>query len=86
MLTEQDSRHPILVRSTNRKRIAWQFRELHFTPTHQATCQLCLRTELKQDLSRQRDLRRVISQTQSASLVILSGALSPETGHVNSSA
>jgi len=28
MLTEQDSRHPILVRSASRKRIAWQFREV----------------------------------------------------------
>lgn len=45
--------------------------------------------ELKQDLSRQPDLRRAISQTQSASWIIPSASVEshlPETGHVHSSA
>lgn len=88
MLTEQDSRHPILVRSTNRKRIAWQFRAALYTHSPgnlPASLGDGIKTGFKQAAWPQEsdlpDTECLFSHSK-----CLSGALSPEMGHVNSSA
>lgn len=65
-------------------------RSLHFTPTHQATCQLRSGMELKQDLTRQAAWPQECDLPGTECLLshskCHSGALPPKMGHPNSSA